>query len=248
MRSLVVLLVLSVPAFADDKLGGAERAAADTSDAAYDRGFVTSTAKTLAAGEADVSLRGGVTFWDHGVIASVAAGLGKHVEVSFGSLEGPIRGVGLGLKVSIYTQPTWSIAAVANVTRGESGSSHETLALATVRLTTCLFSACQMQVTAGIGGGVDVVPARRDYADLVGSRGSPAQFDGSVMLGTGILRPLLEGTIMEGTLIIVGVRLATSHVSIDLGVGRAMPPSDHDAYYEPTRAATVGVIGIAVRP
>ena len=247
MRSLLVLVLLSVPAFADDKLGGPELAAADANDAAYDRGFLTSTAKLLEAGEIEASLRGGASYWDRGALVSVTAGLGNRLEVSFGALAGPVRGVGGGVKVAVFTRPTWSIAAVASVTRSD-GSAPETLALATVRLTTCMFSACQVQVTAGIGGGVDLVPTNRDYSDLLGSRAAPIQLDGSVMFGTGLLRPLLEGMIMEGSLILVGVRLATSHVSLDLGVGRAVPPTAYDVYAEPTRAATIGVGGIALRP
>jgi hypothetical protein len=256
MRLLVTVCLLAGTARADDLLGGPELAAANRSDAAHDRGLLVSTARALDAGEVDLTVRGAYTFWGRYTGESLTAGIGHGIELAVGTMSA-MHATSAGIKLELVERPTWAIAATASITSGtgttEGGYNNpvdETLVVASIRLTTCYGDTCSVQLTGGIGGGVDWVrtPQYRDV--IVGPvRGPPVQLDGNVTIGTGRLRPMVELEILEGIVAIAGVRLASKHVSIDVGLGRAGPPDTRDfPNNEGVHAATFGFVGLALAP
>lgn len=180
-------------------------------DAASDRGYGLSTAIALDAGQLDLSLR---TAFEHGSMLSTAAGLGHGLELSFSVGYGRTLGTAytFGAKAQFVDDEDFAFALDADVslTRDEADLPEDATLWAVdakaTRVTRYVVATGALGVLRA--SDMDEVPA----VPFV---------EGSLLIGSGPVRPLLEAFSFFGlyNLAFAGLRCGGTHVAFDLGAG-----------------------------
>lgn len=182
-------------------------------DSADDRAYGTSTALVVPDGKVDASLRAAPI----GAIASVTAGLGSGLEISadagaiFADEDGATS-FGFGAKLALARRDNWAFALQGSYHQlgGDGEGDPLTLWSAGAVVSGCSGHDCTTLLS--LGGGF--MKSSDDSDDTV-----PYVW-GSMLLGTGGFRPILEGTIVaDGMLGFLGARMGGRHAALDLGVG-----------------------------
>ncbi len=189
-------------------------------DAANDRAFVLGTALVQPMGNVDMSLRSVV---EHGAILGLAAGIGFGIELSVDSawLGGTTHEnvLGVGAKVRIVRRGTWAVSVDASVHKVSTDAGDYMYStnyyMTGVKLTGCASPTCNALVTVGLG-----IAASKESLTTDGVFDTIAPVvTGSVVIGTGAFRPMLELAYADDAYGVIGARFGGRHVAFDCGVG-----------------------------
>lgn len=239
VKAMLAVVLLSRMAVADpgapvDPGDPATLHAIRDADAASDRGYGLSTAIALDRGQLDLSLRTAV---EHGSMLSAAAGLGHGLELSFAIGYGRTLGTDytFGAKAQLVDDEDFAFALDLSVDVLQDGDDENatmwTVDAKATRVTRYVVA------TGALGfmrisemGEVPAVPF----------------VEGSLLLGAGPVRPLVEAFSFFGlyNLAFAGLRCGGTHVAFDLGAGVGGPLATDPS----GDTGVVLMLGLGVRP
>jgi hypothetical protein len=192
------------------ELSPIERAA--RRDAADDRAYGTSTALVVPQGQVDASLR----VAPFGGVLSVAAGLGGGLELS-ADVGGIVADAGMGTygvsaKLALVRRYGWTFAVLGGYHKAGDGENGD----AGLYNVGAVVSGCTDRDCSGlISIGAGVMGSTQDSS----SDSIPYAW-GSLLLGTGGFRPIIEGAVLQGGVLgFVGARMGGRRAALDLGLG-----------------------------
>jgi hypothetical protein len=243
MRVLVVICILAAAAHADPPgmttlapVAPNDLDQLARSDAASDRGFAFDSGLVLGRGDVDVSLR---SLLEHGSNLGLGVGLGGGVALSIDGtdgLGGRYESLGGGVRVRIARGPRYEFSLATGYHWASQGADTIDQPFSGGYLTVggdlAIAVNDRLLMSFGLGaarytGDGDSTTGFYGHADLV--------------VGASWLRMLVEVGDVGSPFAVVGARLATAHVSVDLGVG-----ASSDELVD--SASAVVVFAVSVRP
>jgi hypothetical protein len=219
---------------------------AQSRDGASDRGIAIGTAIPVPAGAVEVGLRDASSDRLSAGMANIAAGITRELELSAEagtSFDRRASTFGVGAKLVAIRRAGFALAFEGSYhsISVENGDSLENrpFYIAGAKITGCFEATCSVLATVGLSGLV------LENVEFDGD-GSTKHLvlpllSGSLMFGTGIARPFVEGLVSFGALGIMGVRIGGRNLALDLGVGGGMVAGSRG------RGSTNALIGLTYR-